>query len=170
MLKIIYAEVQYTKNLRFSKNVNFEIEAYINPADPPARAVINGYAFKRMRNFFEESVGPYPVMPHHGGESEVIEVTGIANIQAKMDEGYDIAGTRYDGSDWVALMHGIKANGNRAMRFPLLTVPFHYNAFIPLYATLGMRVKITLQDNVPLGGDFGNITFYCLSDTDPYAS
>jgi hypothetical protein len=169
MLKVIYAEVQYTQNIRFVKNVKFEIEAYINPANPPDRVVINGYAFKRMRNFFEESIGPYPVMPHHGGESEVVEVTGIANIQTQIDAGYDVLGTRYEGSDWIALMQGIKANGGRAMQWPLLTIPFHYNAFIPLYSVLGMRIKVTLEDDTPLGGSFGNTTFYCLTDTDPYA-
>lgn len=170
MLKVVYAEVQYSQNVRIVENINFAIEAYIDPGDPPDRVEINSYAFKRMRNFYEESIGPFPVMPHHGGEAEVVEVTGITAIQAKMDEGYDIEGTRWDATaeEWVALMHGIKANGGRAMRFPLLTVPFHYNAFVPLYSTLGMRIKVTLQNDTPLGGEFGNITFYCLSETDPY--
>jgi hypothetical protein len=164
MLKVIYAEVQYSENIRFNANVNFAIEVYIDPQNPPlGRVEMTSYSFKRLRNFYEESIGPYPVMPAHGGEAEVVEITGTTNIQAKLDEGYTVLGTRYD-ADWIALMHGIKANGNRAMQFKLLTVPFHYNAFVPLYSVLGMRIKITLENNTPLGGTFGNITFYCLSE------
>ena len=55
------------------------------------------------------------------------------------------------------------------MQHPILTVPFHYNAFVPLYSTAGMRIKLTLEGNIPMGGDFGNITFYCFSEDDPNA-
>jgi hypothetical protein len=170
MLKVVYAEVQYMKDIRFNTNVNFAIEAY-NPAPPPTRVPIHAYTFKRLRNFYEESIGPFPVIPHHGGESEVIEVTGIANIQAKKDEGYDIEGSYYDetADEWTALMHGIKANGGRAMRHAIMTVPFHYTAFVPLYSTMGMRIKITLDAATPFGGSFANITFYCMSEDDPNA-
>ena len=111
----------------------------------------------------------FPVIPHHGGPTEVIEVTGITNIQEKVEEGYDIEGTRYEGSDWIALMQGIQFNNGRSMKHSMITVPFNYKAFMPLYSTMGLRIRITLEDNEPMGGTFGNITFYCLSEDDPNA-
>ena len=65
------------------------------------------------------------------------------------------------------MMHGVKANGGRAMRHALLTVPFHYNAFVPLYSSMAMKIKITLDNSTGFGGSFGNITFYCMSEDDP---
>jgi len=163
MLKVVYAEVQYMEDINFRTNVDFAIEA--------GGSTVTSYKFKRLRNFYEESIGPYPVIPPHGGESEVVEVSGLSAINTKVEQGYRVLGMRYDeiGSEWIALMQGIKANGGRAMRKPILTVPFHYNAFVPLYSTMGMKIKITLDDVVGLGGSFGNITFYCMSETDPNA-
>lgn len=163
LLKVVYAEVQYTEDIRFNGNINFEIEAY-NPLDPPNRIVINGYAFKRLRNFFEESIGPYPVMPAHGGEVVVTTVVGETALQAKLQDGYKVIASRWDGSDFQYVVRGVDPNDRRALTHDLLTIPFHYNAFVPLYSSMGMRIKITIQDDLPLGGHFGNITFYCLSE------
>ena len=163
MLKIIYAEVQYTTDIVFNRGVSFHVEVY-NPSPPPTRVPYKGYTFKTLRDFYVESTGPFPLIPPHGGEWETVEVTGLANIEAKQNAGYEILGTRYEGSDWVALMRGLVANGDREVRFPLLTIPFNYNAFIPLQDSIGTRIKITLEGDLPFGGSFGNVTFYCLSE------
>jgi len=166
-LKVVYSEVQYNTDIVFNQNINFEFEAY-NPLDPPNRVVVGGFKFKRLIDFFQESIGPYPTMPHHGGVGETVEVTGITNINTKISQGYDVLGMRYD-TDWIAIMHGVQADSGRSMTQPLITVPFHYNAYKLLQSSIGLRIKISLETDEPLGGTFGNTTAYCLSEDDPDA-
>jgi hypothetical protein len=166
LLKIIYAEVQYCTDIHFDRGVSFTLQAY-NPAPPPTRVPVFGYTFKTLEDFYVESTGPFPVIPPHGGEWETVEVIGIDEIEAKQALGYEVIDTRYDSGNWIALMRGQKPNGRREVRFPLLTIPFNYNAFIPLQDSIGTRIAITLEGNEPFGGSFGNITFYCLTEDEP---
>jgi hypothetical protein len=75
-LKVLYVEVQLTDDVVMTGDVIFDILAY-NPADPswdPAavppvlpRAVVKSERYKRIIDFFQESTGPYPVIPAFGG-------------------------------------------------------------------------------------------------------
>lgn len=65
-LKVLYAEVQTTKDLVMAGTVNFQVRAY-NPADMPNKMAVKQELYKKVQDFFAESTGPFPVIPAFGG-------------------------------------------------------------------------------------------------------
>jgi hypothetical protein len=70
-LKLTYVEVQFTKDIDMNQKINFEIWVY-NPADLPNKIPIMVESYKRIVDFYQESTGPFPVIPAHGGATRGI--------------------------------------------------------------------------------------------------
>lgn len=68
VLKVLYVELQFTKDVDFNNIVDYEIWAY-NPEDLPNKMLYGKRTYKRIFDFFQESTGPYPVIPAFGGAS-----------------------------------------------------------------------------------------------------
>jgi hypothetical protein len=162
MLRVLYAEVQYTQDMGFTTDIIFEYEAEVAPNN---WVKVGGFAFKRLWNFYEESIGPYPVIPAHGGEWVVEEITGITAIQDALNHnGDEILSTHYTGTEWIAIIK--KMTGDRAIKSPVITVPFTYRFYKELGPGTGytnLRMLMKLNGDIPLTGQYGNITFYCES-------
>jgi hypothetical protein len=120
-LKVLYTEVQFTKNVEMNSNINFEIWVY-NPQDPPNRIPYKIETYKRLMDFFQESTGPFPVIPAFGGA------------------------------------------GERGIQNDVITLPFAYQAYRDLKSSQGTQLRVRLDGNTPLTGEFANATFYCLSE------
>jgi hypothetical protein len=175
-LKLEYVEVQYMTDIVMGADVVFSIYGYVqvfapelwDQHDPPGPFPANTLIplveerYKKIQDFFQESTGPFPTIPRHGGDYSLIEVTGLVNIQDKLNEGYETLHVARDGADWKALMY--VRTGDRAMKHPLITLPFQYLAFRDLRAAYGMEVRVTVDGDVPLGGTFAGVTFYCTSE------
>lgn len=119
-LKVLYTEVQFTQDVSMTENINFEIWAY-DPLNPPNKIMYKRETYKRLIDFFQESTGPFPVIPAFGG------------------------------------------GGDRAIGSPVITVPFQYQAYRDLKSSQGTELRITIDNNAPMGGEFANATFYCLT-------
>jgi hypothetical protein len=44
------------------------------------------------------------------------------------------------------------------------SVPWEYKTALPMYASLGMQLRISLENNTEWGGDTCAATFYCVSE------
>lgn len=55
----------------------------------------------------------------------------------------------------------------RGYQQPRHIFQFHYAAVRKLYSSLGLRVVITNEDDIPFGGERATATFYCTSEPDP---
>lgn len=177
-LKLEYVEVQYMSDIVLNTNVTFEIYGYVQvfaPAlwdgyDPPGPYPTNTLiplvkeTYKRIQDFFSESTGPFPTIEAHGGAYVVEEVVGASNIQDKLNDGYAILGISDQGPNWTALM-SVRA-GDRAMKHPLITIPFKYLAFRDVRSSYGMEIRVCTANDVQLGGTFASVTFYCTSETE----
>jgi len=65
-LKLIYAEIQLTKDASFEADFVYGTWAY-NPADLPNKIQINEFRYRSVSDLLFESNGIYPVMPACGG-------------------------------------------------------------------------------------------------------
>jgi hypothetical protein len=65
-LKVLYAEVQFTKDLVMMGDVKFQVKAY-DPNDLPNKMEVKVEVYKKAQDFFQESTGPFPVIPAFGG-------------------------------------------------------------------------------------------------------
>jgi hypothetical protein len=65
-LKLMYCEIQLTKDAEFSCDFIYETWAY-NPADLPNKIKINEFRYKTMSDLLYESNGVYPTVPAIGG-------------------------------------------------------------------------------------------------------
>jgi hypothetical protein len=122
-LKVLYVEVQLTKDVEMTANINFEIWAY-DPNNPPNKIMYKRETYKRLIDFFQESTGPFPVIPAFGGSP---------------------GNTRGIGSD-------------------VITIPFNYQAYRDLKSSQGTELRVTIDGNAEMGGEFANATFYCLTE------
>jgi hypothetical protein len=120
-LKVLYTEIQFTKNAVMNANIHFEIWVY-NPMDPPNRILYKRETYKRLIDFFQESTGPFPVIPAFGG------------------------------------------NGERGIQSDIISLPFAYQAYRDLKSSQGAQLRVRIEGNVAMGGEFANSTFYCLSE------
>lgn len=170
-LKLEYVEVQYMTDIVMNADIVFGIYGLVEvfapeltPVPFPAGTLIPliEERYKRIQDFFSESTGPFPFIPDHGGTYVVEEVTGATNIQTKLNEGYLILSIDKTGQDWEALMK--VRSGDRAMKHPLVTLPFQYLAFRDLRASAGMEVRVSVDGDVPMGGTFAGVTFYCTTE------
>jgi len=53
--------------------------------------------------------------------------------------------------------------GTRGFSQDRLTFPFKYGTVKELKSSLGVEIRVRLEDNVPYGGEYGTATFYCTS-------
>jgi hypothetical protein len=120
-LKVLYTEVQFTKDVEMNANIHFEIWVY-NPASPPDRVLYKFEVYKRLFDFFQESTGPFPVIPAFGG-----------------------------------------AGNDRAIGSDVITIPFQYQAYRDLKSSQGTQLRIRIEGNIPMGGEYANATLYCLT-------
>lgn len=65
-LDIEVAEVQFSKDVILNDDVDFEIWVY-NPADLPNKVMYSRTTYRHFRNFIDEALGSYPVVPAMGG-------------------------------------------------------------------------------------------------------
>ena len=65
-LDIEVAEVQFSKDIDLTDDVDFEIWVY-NPADLPNKIMYSRTTYRHFRNFIDEALGSYPVVPAMGG-------------------------------------------------------------------------------------------------------
>jgi hypothetical protein len=175
-LKLMYVEVQYTTDIAMAADLIFGIfgnvevfapelwDGYTPPGPYPAGTKIPlvEERYKRMQDFYQESTGPFPVIPDHGGDYVLTEVTGTANIETKLNEGYEIISISKGASDWEALMK--VRSGDRAMKHPLVTIPFNYLAYRDLRSSYGMELRIQVDGDQEISGEFASVTFYCLTE------
>jgi hypothetical protein len=57
------------------------------------------------------------------------------------------------------------APGNpRGIGSDVYTIPFNYQAYRDLKSSQGTELRVTLDGNTPMGGEFANATFYCLTE------
>ena len=68
-IDIEIVEAQFSENIVFRDSIIFEIWAY-NPNDLPNKALMSSTKYKSMRNFIDEALGSYPVIPPIGGNDE----------------------------------------------------------------------------------------------------
>lgn len=54
--------------------------------------------------------------------------------------------------------------GDRAIKSPIITLPFQYLAYRDLKSSLGLQLLVRIDGDQPMGGSFANATFYCLSE------
>jgi len=67
-IDIEVAEAQFSKNIDFKDTIQFELWGY-NPADLPNKVMYGVTRYKSMRNFVDEALGSYPVIPVIGGDN-----------------------------------------------------------------------------------------------------
>ncbi|MHA2062824.1 MAG: hypothetical protein ACXABY_00345 [Candidatus Thorarchaeota archaeon] len=170
-LKLEYVEVQYSQSLQMTASIEFEIRGYVDvfapeltpdPYPSGTRVPLVAEAYKKIRDFYQESTGPYPVIPPHGGAFAVQEIVGLSNITAKRNLGWTVLGTRHDGTNWRAMME--KIEGERAASCPLITIPFRYLAYRDLRDSYGMDIRVRIDGNQALPGEFASVTFYCTTE------
>jgi len=65
-LDIEVAEVQFSKDVILNDDVDFEIWVY-NPEDLPNKVMYSRTTYRHFRNFIDEALGSYPVVPAMGG-------------------------------------------------------------------------------------------------------
>lgn len=59
------------------------------------------------------------------------------------------------------------APGNpRGIGSPIITIPFNYQAYRDLKSSQGTQLRISIEGNVPMSGEFANATFYCLTENE----
>jgi hypothetical protein len=122
-LKVLYTEVQFTKDVELNSSINFEIWVY-NPNDLPNKMLYKKETYKRLIDFFQESTGPFPTIAAFGNAP----------------------------------------SNDRGIGSDVITLPFSYQAYRDLKASLGTEMRVTIDGNTPLSGEFANATFYCLSE------
>ena len=66
-IDIEVVEAQFSSNIVFKDTIKFEIWGY-NPADLPNKIMYGETSYKSMRNFVDEALGSYPVIPVIGGD------------------------------------------------------------------------------------------------------
>jgi hypothetical protein len=59
-------EAQFSEDIVMNDTIVFEVWAY-NPADLPNKVKIGGTRYKNFKNFIDEALGSYPVIPAIGG-------------------------------------------------------------------------------------------------------
>lgn len=53
--------------------------------------------------------------------------------------------------------------GARGIMSPRITFPFKYSTIKELYFSYGVEVRIWVEGDIPFGGEYGTVTFYCTS-------
>lgn len=174
-VKLEYVEVQYTQDIQMQSSIDFGIYGYVQ-VFAPALWVGNGgpypantkiplvsESYKRLFDFFQESTGPYPVLPPHGGDWKYETVTGLAALESKMNSGYyEKIASRHNGTDWEFVLGHMESE--RGVHAPVITIPFQYLAFRDLRDSYGMEIRVSVNGDVPVSGEFATVTFYSTTE------
>lgn len=62
------------------------------------------------------------------------------------------------------LIPGFGGGGWRGLSNEIITLPWRYLTRTELYASYGMEIRVSMENNVPHGGELGTATFYCISE------
>ncbi len=54
----------------------------------------------------------------------------------------------------------------RGLSQPHMVFPFKYQVIRQLYASMGVEVRLWLENDIPFGGTYATVTFYCTSESE----
>ena len=140
-ISLEHSELQFAKNIGMPGAVNFEIWVY-NPLFNPANPVD------------PDLVGWFPGSPTPAGYNPLrflYKYEKYKNIK-------DIINTANLGQGFIPACGGLAQD--------VLVFPFNYVTEIQLLSSQGAQLRITLDNNAPFTGEWGTVTFYCLSEAE----
>jgi hypothetical protein len=139
VLIIEKAEVQFSKDIEFNTTFVMGVEGYASIFAP---------------QLIQANGGPLP-----NDARITIEQTSYKTIDQLIDEAINA----------YPEIPAISTGSLRGFATPRHIFQFHYAAVRKIYSSLGMRVKITTENDISFGGERATATFYCISENDPGA-
>jgi hypothetical protein len=136
LLKIRNVEVQFSTDVVMTDTVNFVAYGYVDVFAP---------------QYLQSNGGPYP------------SLTKIPLATTRYKTMYDF---QAESNGALPHINPIGGSGWRGIKNGIMVFPWNYAAMTPLSSAAGMEIRISLQHDVPFGGEFGTATLYCLSETE----
>lgn len=140
LLRMSSAEVQFSTDVSLRTTVVFQVTGWCAAIDPV------GFAAG------DYGADPYLQIP----ASAPTKYKGIRDFLSESNGVYPLAVRSHNNNPtW------------RDMKNDVLTFPWQYQTTINIMSSAGLRITVSLVDDVPLSGEYVSATFYCYSDIDP---
>ena len=88
--------------------------------------------------------------------SAFVSVIVATNVKKMLDEGY--LTRTFTGKGFIP-QYG-------ALGHDILVFPFSYGRTIDLASSTGAEINVKLEGDIPMGGDYGTVTFYTTEDNE----